>query len=116
MQLNVTITHRLFAGDIEAVDKICKLYKVESTENTNDIQSEIKQKNMLEKLRFSKTLGSASDYGSKPEVLLRLAQATAALTKLKPIRRDIEIKAGFSDHNETDVLPYHIHFWSFITA
>ena len=29
-----------------------------------------------------------SDDGSKPEVLARIAQATAALTKLKPIWRD----------------------------
>ena len=31
---------------------------------------------------------SCSDDGSKPEVLSRIAQATAALTKLKPIWRD----------------------------
>ena len=32
-----------------------------------------------------------SDDGSKPEVLSRIEQATAALTKLKPIRRDNNI-------------------------
>ena len=32
-----------------------------------------------------------SDISSKPEVLSRIAQATAALTKLKPIRRDNNI-------------------------
>ena len=35
-----------------------------------------------------------SDEGSNPEVLLRIAQATAALTKLKPIWRDRNIFLG----------------------
>ena len=35
-----------------------------------------------------------SDDGSKPEVLSRTAQATAALTKLKPIWRDNNIFLG----------------------
>ena len=35
-----------------------------------------------------------SDDGSKPEVLSRIAQATAALTKLKPIWRDNNISLG----------------------
>ena len=35
-----------------------------------------------------------SDDGSKPEVLSRIAQATAALTKLKPIWRDNNIPLG----------------------
>ena len=35
-----------------------------------------------------------SDDGSKPEVLSRIAQATAALTKLKPIWRDNNISPG----------------------
>ena len=36
----------------------------------------------------------ASDNGSKPEVLSKIAQATAALTKLKPIWRDNNISLG----------------------
>ena len=32
--------------------------------------------------------------GSKPEILSRIAQATAALTKLKPIWRDNNISLG----------------------
>ena len=35
-----------------------------------------------------------SDDGSKPEVLSRTAQATAAFTKLKPIWRDNNISLG----------------------
>ena len=42
-----------------------------------------------------KNLGAVvSDDGSKPEVLSRIAQATAALTKLKPIWRDNNISLG----------------------
>ena len=42
-----------------------------------------------------KFLGAVvSDDGSKPEVLSRIAQATAALTKLKPIWRDNNISLG----------------------
>ena len=36
----------------------------------------------------------ALDEGSKPEVLSRIAQDTAALTKLKPIWRDNNISLG----------------------
>ena len=35
-----------------------------------------------------------SDDGSKPETLSRIAQATAALTKLKPIWKDNNISLG----------------------
>ena len=42
-----------------------------------------------------KYLGAVvSDDGSKPEVLSRIAQATAALTKLKPIWKDYNISLG----------------------
>ena len=42
-----------------------------------------------------KYLGAVvSDDGSKPEILSRIAQATAALTKLKPIWRDNNISLG----------------------
>ena len=42
-----------------------------------------------------KYLGAVvSDDGSKPEVLLRIAQATAALKDLKPIWKDNNISLG----------------------
>ena len=42
-----------------------------------------------------KYLGAVvSDDGSKPEILSRIAQATAALTKLKPIWNDNNISLG----------------------
>ena len=47
-----------------------------------------------------------SDEGSKPEVFSRTAQATAALTKLKPIWRDNNIISWIK--GETDALPCHI--------
>ena len=62
----------------------------------NGIQKEIKvigQK--LGTVTSFKYLGAVvSDDGSKPEILSRIAQATAALTKLKPIWRDNNISLG----------------------
>ena len=43
---------------------------------------------------FKYLVAAVSDDGSKPEVLSRIAQATAALTKLKPIWRDNNISLG----------------------
>ena len=58
-----------------------------ATNSVNGIQKEIKVKGQIlgtvTKLTY---LGAvASDNGSKPEILSTIAQATAALTKLKPI-------------------------------
>ena len=57
------------------------------TNSANGIQREINVKGQkLGTVRSAKYLGAVvSDYGSKPEVLSRIAQATAALTKLKSI-------------------------------
>ena len=59
------------------------------TNNANGIQREIKVKGQkLSTVTRFKYLGAVvSDDGSKPEILSRIAQATAALTKLKPIWR-----------------------------
>ena len=66
------------------------------TNSANDIQREIKVKGQkLGTVTSFKYLGAVvSDDGSKPEVLSRIAQATTALTKLKPIRRDNNISLG----------------------
>ena len=63
------------------------------TNSANGIQRDIKVKGQkLGTVTSFKYLGAvASDDGSKPEVLSRIAQATAALTKLKPIWRDNSI-------------------------
>ena len=62
----------------------------------NGIQRGIKVKRQkLGTVTSFKYLGAVfSDDGSKPEVLSRIAQATAALTKLKPIWRDNNISLG----------------------
>ena len=56
------------------------------TYNTRGINTEIKvNRQKLETVTSFKYLGSGiTDEGSKPEILSRLAQTTAALTKLKP--------------------------------
>ena len=89
---------------VECLDKTCTRYKMEisdektklMTKSTNDIQREIKIKGQkLGTVKSFKYLGAVvSDDGSKSEVLSRIAQATAALTKLKSIRRDNCISYG----------------------
>ena len=63
------------------------------TINTSDINTEIKLNGRkLETATSFKYLGSViTDEGSKPEILSRIAQTTAALTKLKPVWNDRSI-------------------------
>ena len=94
VQINGSIVEAL----VESLDKTCIRYKMEIsaektkliTNSANGIQREIKVKGQkLGTATSFKYLGVVvSDDGSKPEVLSRIAQATAALTKLKPIWRD----------------------------
>ena len=89
---------------VESLDKICTRYKMEisaektklMTNSANGIQREIKVKGeKLGTVTSFKYLGAVVlDDGSIPEVLSRIAQATAALTKLKPIWRDNNISLG----------------------
>ena len=60
------------------------------TNNTSGINTEIKVNGQkLETVTSFKYLRSVTaDEGSKPEVLSRIAQTTAALTRLKPVRND----------------------------
>ena len=57
------------------------------TNNTSAINTEIKANGQkLETVTCFKYLGSVvTDEGSKPDILSRIAQATAALTRLKPV-------------------------------
>ena len=57
------------------------------TNNTCGINTEIKVNGRkLETVTTFKYLGSViTDEGSKPEILSRIAQATAALARLKPV-------------------------------
>ena len=82
----------------ESLDKTCTRYKIKisaketklMTNSANGIQTEIKVKGQkLGTVTSFKYLGAVvSDDGSKPETLSKIAQGTAALTKLKPIWRD----------------------------
>ncbi|WP_419626758.1 reverse transcriptase domain-containing protein [Thiolapillus sp.] len=110
-----TITNLRFADDInglagdeeelanliECLDKAFTAYGMEisaektklMTNNTNGINTEIKVNGQkLETVTSFKYLGSLiTDEGSKPEILSRIAQATAALTRLKPVWIDKSI-------------------------
>ena len=63
------------------------------TNNTNGINTEIKiNQQKLGTVTSFKYLGSViTDEGSKPEILSRIAQTTAALTTLKPVWNDRSI-------------------------
>ena len=63
------------------------------TNNTSGINTEIKVNGQKrETVTSFKYLGSViTDEGSKPEIPFRIAQATAALTRLKPVRIDKNI-------------------------
>ena len=77
------------------------------TNNTSSINKEIKVNGQkLETVTSVKYLGSViTDEGSKPEMLSRIAQTTAALTRLKPVLIDKSSKL----QDTTDALPCHIH-------
>ena len=126
-----TITNLRFADDIdglageeeelaklvECLDKASTAYGLEiSAEKTklmtiaSGINTEMKVNGQkLETVTSFKYLGSViSDEGSKPEILSRIAQTTAALTRLKPVWIDKSI--SFSQlQDTTDALPCHIH-------
>ena len=80
------------ANLVERLDKASTAYGMEisaektklMTNNTSGINAEIKVKGQkLETVTSFKYLGSLiTDEGSKPELLCRIAQATAALTRL----------------------------------
>ena len=63
------------------------------TNKTSGINTEIKVNGQkLETVTSFKYLGSViSDEGSKPEILSRIAQTTAALTRFKPLWNDRSI-------------------------
>ena len=106
-----TITNLRFADDIdglegeeeelaklfERLDKASTAYSMEisvevtklMTNDTSGINTEIK---VNETVTSFKNLGSVvTDEGSKPEILSRIAQTTAASTRLKPVWIDKSI-------------------------
>ena len=110
-----TITDLGFAGDIdglageeeelaklvECLDKASTAYGMEisaektklTTNKTCGINTEIKvNRQKLQTVTSFKCLGSViTGESSKPEILSRIAQATAALTRLKPVLNDSRI-------------------------
>ena len=64
-----------------------------TTNNTSGINTEMKENGQkLETVTSFKYLGSViTDEGSKPEMLSRIAQTTAALTRLKSVWNDRSI-------------------------
>ena len=69
------------------------------TNNTSGINTEIKVNGQkLETVTSFRYLGSViTDEGSKPEILPRTAQTTAALTRLKPVWNDRSIFSQLQD-------------------
>ena len=86
---------------VERLDKASTAYGIEisaektklMTNNTSGINEKIKVNGQkLETVTNFKYLGSViTDEGPKPELLCRIAQATAALTRLKPVWIDKSI-------------------------
>ena len=76
------------------------------TNNTSGINTEIKVNGQkIETVTSFKCLGSViTDEGSKPEILSRIVQTTAALTRLKPVWNDRSISLS----SKIDALPCHI--------
>ena len=80
---------------VERLDKASTAYGMEfsakktklMTNNTSGTNTEIKLNGQkLETVTSLKYLGSViTDEGSKPEILSRIAQTTAAMTRLKPV-------------------------------
>ena len=89
------------ANLVERLDKASTAYGMEisaektklMTNNTSRINTEIKVNGQkLETVTSFKYLDSViTDEGSKPEILPRIAQTTAALTRLKPVWNDRSI-------------------------
>ena len=89
------------------------------TNNTSCINTEIKVNGQkLETVTSFKYLGSfITDEGTKPEILSRIAQATAALTRLKPVWIDKSIslssKILLMRSLVTSIFLYACESWTF---
>ena len=86
------ISIRLREAQVESFDKTGTRYKMEISAEKTKLMTNSANVGHCNKLQ---NLGAVvSDDGSTPEVLSRIAQATAALTKLKPIWRDNNLSLG----------------------
>ena len=90
------------------------------TNNTRGINKEIKVNGqMLDTIASFKYVGSViTDEGSKPEILSKIAQTTAALMRLKPVWNDRSIslstKIQLMRSLVTSILLYACESWTFI--
>ena len=88
------------------------------TNNTSGINTEIKVNGQkLETVTSFKYLGSViTDEGSKSEILSRIAQTTAAWTRLKPVWNDRSIslssKIGLMRSFVTSIFLYACESWA----
>ena len=106
---------------VERLDATTTRYKMEIgpdktkvTNNPNDFQREIKIKDRrLERVENFKYLESIiSNEGSKPEILFRIAQTTAAYSRLKIIWRDKNISlASKVKLMQTLILSTFLYTW-----
>ena len=97
----LTGDEEVLANLVERLDKASTAYGMEisakktklMTNSTNGIDTEIKVNGQkLETVTSFKYLGLViTDESSKPEILSRIAQTTAALTRLKPVWNDKSI-------------------------
>ena len=91
------------------------------TNNTSDINKEIKANGQkLETVTSFKQMGSViTDEGSKPKIFSRIAQATAALTRLKPVWIDKSIslssKIRLMHSLVTSIFLYACESWTLTT-
>ena len=89
------------------------------TNNTSGVNAEIKVNGQrLETVTSFKYLGSViTDEGSKPEILSRIAQTTAALTRLKLVWIDecisLSSKIRLTHSLITSIFLYACESWSF---
>ena len=111
---------------VERLDKASTTYGMEISaektkliaNNTSGINTDIKVSGQkLETVTSFKYLGSVTaDEGSKPEILSRIAQATAALTRLKPVWIDKSIslssKIRLKRSLDTSIFLYACESWT----
>ena len=89
------------------------------TNNTSGINTEIEVNGLkLETVTSFKYVGSVmTDGGSRPEILSRIAQTTAALTRLKPVRNDrstsLSSKVRLMRSLVTAIFQYACDSWTF---
>ena len=116
------------ANLVERLDKASKAYGIEisaeetklMTNNTSGINTDIKVNGQkLETVTSFKYLGSAiTDEGSKPEILSKIAQTTAAWTRLKPVWNDQSIclssKVRLMRSLVTSIFMYACESWTLL--